>query len=241
MLASSKRRVVALVAALAAIGAVVIGSQAVATHAPADKVVAAGDNLTTVTENNDGQILSARIKTAKPTDLMIHVAAECTVETSHARDGKVSSNTASGYAQIYVMVDDKIVPIQSASQPPQDPAAQPSGDPEKDGATFCRRDEGYEKTDNNAACAGEAPPINVPGCERETWFQNTKSANAFNWVRLNVGNGEHVVRVMAEVEDTESASAGDVSDATAYIGNRTLIVEPTKMSNDTLILTNGSG
>ena len=242
---SSKRKILGLVVALVAVLGVIVGQSAVATHTPADKVVAAGDALTDVTEGNAQTILSARIKSSKPSDLMMHVAAECSVRTEFTRDGKVSNNTADGYARIWIEIGGKIVPIQSASEPPQDPAAQPSGT-EEDKVTFCRRTEGYEKTDNNTACVGEAPtpiptvPVPVQNCEREEWFQETKTANAFNWVRLNVGNGEHLIEVKADVVDTETASAGDTSEATATIGNRSLIVEPTKMSNDTLILTEGT-
>ena len=245
MLASSKRRVVALVAALAAIGAVVLGTQAVATHTPADKVVAAGDRTTQIEQGTNQTILSARIKTAKPTDLMIHVSAECAVETSHTRDGKTATNTADASARVWIEVDGRIVPIETVSEPPQDPAAQPSGT-EKDKVTFCHRNESYQRTDNNPLCQGEQPnippdPTMVDGCEFERWFQNVKTANAFNWVRLNVGNGEHTVVVKADVREAATASTPDTSTANAYIGNRTLIVEPTKMSNDTLVLPAGSG
>ena len=245
MLKSRKSRVVAVACAIAALLAVVVGQTAVATHTPADKVVAAGDSLTAVTEGNNQTILTATIKSSKPSDLMMHVSAECSVYTSHTRDGKTSTNTAEGFSRVWIEVDGKIVPIMTTSQPPQDPAAQPTGT-DKDKVTFCRRSESYNKTDNNPTCVGEAPvpapvpPVPVNGCEQESWFQETKSANAFNWVRLNVGSGEHTIRVKADVQDTGSASAGDSSTATAVLGNRTLIVEPTKMSNDTLILTSGT-
>lgn len=244
MLKSRKSRVVAVACAIAALLAVVIGQSAIATHTPADKVVAAGDSLTEVTEGNNQTILTATIKSSKPSDLMMHVSAECSVATTHVRDGKTSENTAEGFARLWLEIDDKIVPIMSSSAPPQDPNAQPAGTDE-DKVTFCRRSEDFDKTDNNAACLGESPvpapvPPGVAGCERESWFMETKSANAFNWVRLNVGSGQHTIRLKADVSDTGSASAGDSSTATALIGNRTLIVEPTKMSNDTLILTSGT-
>jgi hypothetical protein len=240
MLRSSKARLIALFVAVAALAAVVLGSQAVATHSPADKVVASGASMSQVNEGPGQTILTANIKSSKPSDLMIHVAAECAVQTSHTSDGKTSTNTAHGYARLWVDIDGKIVPIQAASAPPQDPGAQPSGG-ENDKVTFCERQESYTRTDNNAACSGEAPPINVPGCERQQWFQNTKSANAFNWVRLNVGSGDHVVSLKADVVDTESATAGDTSTAKAFVGNRTMIIEPTKMANDTLIIPVGAG
>lgn len=240
MLKSRKSRVVAVVLAIAALLAVLVGQSAIATHTPADKVVAAGDSLTPVEEGTNQTILTATIKSSKPSDLMMHVSAECSVSIEHSRDGKTSDNFGEGFARVWITVDNKIVPIMTTSQPPQDPAAQPTGT-DKDKVTFCRRTERYSKTDNNAACLATppAPPV-VNQCEQETWFQETKSANAFNWVRLNVGSGEHTIRVQADVSDTESATAPDTTSAKALIGNRTLIVEPTKMSNDTLILTSGT-
>ena len=250
MLRSSKARLIALAVAVAALAAVVVGSQAVATHSPADKVVASGAKLKQVNEGTNQTILSANIKSAKPTDLMIHVSAECAVETRHFRNGKMTNNEAEGTARIWVEIDGKIVPIESASAPPQDPGAQPAGD-DGDKVTFCHRAEGYDKTDGNPLCVEEIPddpgPPPVPGspavgCETEEWFQNTKSANAFNWVRLNVGSGNHVVAVKADVSELAgSTTPGEVSEAQAYIGNRTLIVEPTKMANDTLVIPVGAG
>jgi hypothetical protein len=234
------RKLVGLAVVAAFALAAIIGTSAVATHTPADKVVAAGDALTDVTEGNDQTILTARIKSSKPSDLMMHLSAECSVRTEFTRDGKVSNNTADGFARLWLEIDGKIVATQSTSAPPQDPATQPGGT-DADKVTFCRRTEGYDKTDNNVACTAENPvPPLTNQCETESWFQDTKTANAFNWVRLNVGSGEHLIEVKADVVDTETASAGDTSEATATIGNRTLIVEPTKMSNDTLVLTAGT-
>ena len=237
---SRRRKFVALACAAAVVPTVIIGSSAVATHTPADKVVAAGDSLTVVNEGTNQTILTATIKSSKPSDLMMHLSAECAVETTHLRDGKTSTNQARGYARLWIEIDDKIVPIMSSSAPPQDPAQQPSGG-EEDKVTFCDREDGASKTDNNVLCTAENPvPPLTNQCETESWFQNTKTANAFNWVRLNVGSGLHTIRVKADVVEDATASEGDASEAQAYIGNRTLIVEPTKMSNDTLVLTSGS-
>jgi hypothetical protein len=250
---SRKRKLVAFACAAAVVPAVIVGTSAVATHTPADKAVASGSKVEVFSANGTQQtgveLLRVTMKTSKPTDLMMHVSAECEIFTSHTRDGKTSVNQAAGSARLWLEFDGKIVPINSTSAPPQDPAAQPSGD-ESDKVTFCERDEQYEKTDQNATCIGEAPvPIppapvpgvpQVPGCEFEDWFQRTKSANAFNWVRLNAGSGEHTIVLRGDVRAAASASAGDASDVRAAVGNRTLIVEPTKMSNDTLILPAGT-
>lgn len=244
MLKSRKSRLVALVCAAAAALVAVIGQQAIATHTPADKVVAAGSKTEVFAEKDAAQtgveLLRVRLKTSKPTDLMMHVSAECEVFTSHTRDGKTSFNEADGSVRLWLEFDGKIVPIQSVSQPPQDPAAQPSGD-ESDKVTFCRRQEEFSKTDNSALCLAETPPAPaVNQCEFEEWFQRVKTANAFNWVRLNAGSGEHTIILRGDITATANSSAQDVSDVRAAVGNRTLIVEPTKMSNDTLVLPAGS-
>ena len=241
---TKRRKIVALAAAAACVPAALIGQSAIATHTPADKVVAAGGKTEVFSANGTNQVgaelLRVRLKTSKPTDLMMHVSAECEVFTQHTRDGKTSINQAAGSARLWLEFDGKIVPIQSASEPPQDPAAQPSGD-ESDKVTFCEREEEYNKTDNSLVCLEPAPPAPLPNqCEFESWFQRTKSANAFNWVRLNAGSGEHTIVLRGDVITSNSSSAGDLSDVRAAVGNRTLIVEPTKMSNDTLILTAGT-
>lgn len=237
---SRTRKILGLVVAIAAVVGVVVGQSAIATHTPADKVVAAGDSLTVINEGTNQTILTATIKSSKPSDLMMHVSAECAVETAHMRDGKTSDNQARGFARVWIEIDNKIVPIMSSSAPPQDPAAQPGGT-EEDKVTFCDREDGASKTDNNVLCTAENPvPPLTNQCETESWFQNTKTANAFNWVRLNVGSGEHTIRVKADVVEESDATTGDTSEAQAYIGNRSLIVEPTKMSNDTLVLPSGT-
>lgn len=246
---TKRRKVVALACAAAVVPAAIIGQSAIATHTPADKAVAAGSKVEVFSANGTEQegveLLRVTMSTAKPTDLMMHVSAECEIFTSHMRDGKVSANEAAGSARLWLEFDGKIVPINGTSAPPQDPAAQPAGD-ESDKVTFCEREEAFEKSDNNVTCVGEAPqpplpvPVPVDGCEFEEWFQRTKSANAFNWVRLNAGSGDHVIRLLGDVRAAATASAGDASDVRAAVGNRTLIVEPTKMSNDTLVLPAGT-
>jgi hypothetical protein len=250
---SRTRKLIALACATAVVPVAIVGTSATATHTPADKAVASGSKVEVFSANGTEQegveLLRVTMKTSKPTDLMMHVSAECEIFTSHTRDGKTSINEAAGSARLWLEFDGQTVPINAASAPPQDPADQAGGD-ESDKVTFCEREEAYEKADQNLACVGEAPvPIppapvpgvpQVPGCEFEDWFQRTKSANAFNWVRLNAGSGEHTIVLRGDVRALATASPGDASDVRAAVGNRTLIVEPTKMSNDTLVLPAGT-
>lgn len=60
---------------------------------------------------------------------------------------------------------------------------------------------------------------------------STRQANAFNWLALNIGSGVHTLDVKAEL----TQEATDRAVAEAVIGNRTVIVEPTKLANDATI------
>lgn len=217
------------------------------TGTPANKVVASGSHLTEVAPGQAVELLRATMKTSKPTDLILQVAAECEIYTEHLRQGKTTYNKAAGRVQIWVEVDGQIVPIQSFSQPPQNT---PAAGTEADKATFCEREEEYRKADNNSACVETADPLAPTNCEFEEWFQRTKNANAFNWVRLNVGSGTHSIVVRADLETATSTtppepgsvvSPGEASGARAAVGNRTLVVEPTKMANDAVISESGTG
>jgi hypothetical protein len=237
---SRRRKIVAFVCVAAVVPAVLIGSSAIATHAPADKAVASGSKIEVFSENGASQagveLNRVLLKTSKTTDLMMHVTAECEIFTEHTRDGKQTVNEAEGSVRMWLEFDGKIVPILSSSAPPQDPASQPAGD-ESDKVTFCRRHEGFNRTDNNVLCVeGNIINPNPQNCEFESWFQRVKTANAFNWVRLNTGSGDHTIVLKADVVTATGATTpGEVSNVRAAVGNRTLIVEPTKMSNDTII------
>ena len=60
-------------------------------------------------------------------------------------------------------------------------------------------------------------------------FQKTRSANAFNWGALNVGNGIHTLVVKAQLD---ASVTGVGTFAQAAVGKRTLVVEPAKLAND---------
>ncbi|MBW3669956.1 MAG: hypothetical protein KY443_12185 [Actinobacteria bacterium] len=239
----SKRATV--VAALALAVGLVIGTAAGGfaggSGVPADKVTAAGSTLAIVAPGAAHDLLTATMRTSKPTDLILQVAAECEIYTSHTRDGKTTYNKAAGTVRVWVEIDNKIVPVTAISSPPQD-GSTPEVGTDADKATFCEREEEYEKTDNNSLCiADDALVLAGTGCEMEEWFQRVKSANAFNWVKMNVGSGIHTIKVRADIITSTSATTpGEASTARAAVGNRTLVVEPTKMANDAVIGPSGS-
>lgn len=207
----------AIAAALAALA--LVGSQAVmATHTPADKVVAAGSKVVVSGPNVEVPILSATLRSSKPSDLILSVSLECSIltrlRTASSENGGTSTALAHGQIRVWVEIDNQIVPINSVG----------GGEPgnETDKVTFC--DRAYQRTVTDA----ENP---LDGQDVEEDYIDTKNANAFNWLRLNVGAGVHTIVVKATLlQETQ----GDAT-AQAVIGNRSLIVEPAKLANDATI------
>lgn len=139
--------------------------------------------------------------------------------TGPSSDGGTDTATASGHIRAWVEIDGKIVPVNSTASPLEPvPAA---GD-DTDKVTFCNRT--YSRTVTDA----EDP---LDGQDIEDDFIATKDANAFNWLRLNMGAGKHTIVVKASLVQ---ATSGDAT-AEAAIGNRSLIVQPAKLANDASI------
>lgn len=210
---------------------------------PANKVTAAGAAVTEATPTTP--LLTATMRTSKPTDLILQVAAECAIESTFTRNGKTVHQEGHGRVRMWLTIDgpNNIVPIESASNPPQDP---PAWGDDSDKVTFCERKETYDKHDGNTVCAEDTTPATIPPlgtaqCETERWFQYVKTANAFNWVRMNLGSGIHTIELHADVVETASSTTpGESQQVRALVGNRTLVIEPTKMANDAIIGPSGS-
>jgi hypothetical protein len=214
------KRVMQLAVAVAIAAIAIGGTQAVlATHQPANKVVAAGDKLAVVAPQTAVPILSATLRTSKPEDLILQVSLECSITTALVTSNSDPSSSSEGDIRVWVEIDGVRVPINSISNPPQPPPA--AGDP-SDEVTFCNRT--YSRT----VMDQENPP---DGQDREEDFIKTKTSNAFNWLRLNMQSGVHTIVVKATLTTTVT---GDAS-AEALIGNRSLIVEPAKLANDATI------
>ena len=221
----SRRRLYGLIGAGAALPVIVAAGVAIgqSNAQPADKAVAAGSKRVVVGEGQTEKILSATMKTSKTTDVMIHTALECSILTALTTDTANPTATAGSNVKVWIEVDEKIVSLSQVSSPPQGPTAE--GD-DSDKVTFCDRE--YSRTVTDAE--GENGAVDT-----EDDYIRTKSSHGFNWVQMNLGSGTHEVAVWATL--TESASPN--ADAQAEIGNRTLIVEPTKMANNAVISENG--
>jgi hypothetical protein len=262
-------------------GVLAVGGQAIAANGPggsptpANKAIASGAKTAVFGPQTAVTLLSATLRTSKPTDLMIQTTLECSIltkvttgseEQGPANPSSPVSSTGRAAASIrgWIEIDDdenngespevgapeRIVPIESASQPPQDPAESGSGtvipqtsfvdnstEIPDDAATYCNR--AYERTVTDR----ENP---YDGIDEQTDYIDTKTATGFNWVLLNAGSGVHYVRLVGEMvsgaqgscvrDTTTPAAAGGAGGCTsAYVGHRTMIVEPTKMSNDAVI------
>lgn len=193
---------------------------------PANKVTAAGSNRVVFGPGTEVTILSATMKTSKPTDLILQLTMECSILTALTTGNDTPSGTASASIRAWIEIDGVVVPVTSISSPPQSPP--PPGDKAKDSATMCNRTYSRTVTD------GEDP---LDGIDTEDDYIDTKSANGFNWLRQNTGSGMHTIVVKATLTETIS---GANANAQAEIGNRTLIVEPTKMANDAVIAESGT-
>lgn len=223
--------------------AYVMYKPAIATHTPADKVVAAGDNITPISAGTEVELLEGKLRSSKPSDLMIHVTYECSILTKLSTAQSGVPENAQGTIRSWVEIDNdtnndagdttlRIVPIKSVSNPPQDGSTPNSGNKADDGVTFCNRT--YERRITDT----EDEP---DGIDTETDFIDTKNANAFNWLLLNAGSGIHFVRLKADLTFAPTTATCAPQTTTAetcakgFVGHRTMIVEPAKLANDASI------
>ncbi len=221
---------VALLLAVTLFVAYQVGNVAEANHQPADKPFAAASKTVRFSPGTKVPLLAATVKNSKPTDMILQVSMECSIITDNVIAGSTApggseSATTTGTVRTWIEVDDQIVPIISSSSPPQNPP--PPGD-DTDKVTFCNR------VFNRTVQDTESPE---DGWDRSRDYIETKTANAFNWVRLNMGSGPH--RIVLYGELTHSFSPG--SNASAFVGNRSMIGIPGKFANDATINDGGTG
>lgn len=210
-------------------------TMAQADHMPADKVAAAGstiDRLDDVTP-----ILEETMRVSSPTDLILSVTLECSILTALDTAGSINkgtseTDTAEGKVEIWVTIDGREVPVATALSG----AASERADGR---VVFCNR--AYQRTVQDV----EDPQ---DGYDSERDFIRTRNANAFSWLAIDTGNVYDVdndnildIKVWADytgvalsptnqcVEDTTNPTTFETC-SEAFVGQRTLIVEPTKLS-----------
>ena len=160
-------------------------------------------------------ILATEIKAGGPQDIVIQVALECSLLTdvySTTIDDHPEGYTAVGRAEahvdIQVLLDGAPVTLNGAD----------------DGSvTFCDRVHQQEIRDIDEDT----------GNFTIRQFQQTMSANAFNWVALDLGSGLHTIEVVATI----TAANTEGSFAQGAVGDRTLIVEPVHFANGAEVTT----
>jgi hypothetical protein len=180
---------------------------------PADKVTTSGSKIDVFSPNTDVTLLAVQMRTSNPADLMLSVTLECSIVTSVTTMGN-DMQQAFGQVRVWLEIDGKPVGVI--------PATQGTSDDGK--VVFCNRT--YSSTTNGFSEAGNSgnqdPTI--------TTYINTKEANAFNWVAMNVGNGIHTVSVHAEL--TQQVTDPSKDSAQAVVGNRTLLVDTTETAQN---------
>src|SRR5216110_3198854 len=147
-----------------------------ATHQPADKINVSASTVEVMqtqaglgaTSSGPVTLLSGTFRNSTPTDLIIQVTEECALWT----DITTPESEAAAAVTVWVELDGAAVPLTSDSN-----GDGVFDDPDDGKAIFCNR------------AFRISTPLFVGDVIR--LFQKTRSANAFNWGALNVGNGIH--------------------------------------------------
>jgi hypothetical protein len=183
---------------------------------PANKAAASGSTLEVVGANEDKVVLSETVKINNPTDLIISATAECAILTQVSNHANGQTERAFGQIAMYVTIDGKPVPVSTT-------------DKDAGKVIFCNRAQEQQWTDSNDPVKG-----NDDGGDTLRQYTDTRTANGFNWMALNVGtnypgtsDNVHLIQLHAVWTVNNTANAV----ASAKVGNRTLILEPVKAWN----------
>ena len=192
-------------------------------HEPANKGAAAGSDLDTVGE--DTLLLSETMRVSSPEDLIVSVTAECSILTELTTNNDSLNSAAFGSVRLRVEIDGKEVPVANDDDASSEDDADDDDD-EIGEVTFCNR--AYERT-----VADEEDPAD--GVDEEHDYIRTRTANAFNWLALDTGvnyddpaNGNNIITVEL-FADYDTSTVGEAV-AEAFVGSRTMIIEPLKLS-----------
>lgn len=207
--APSRRSLAAVAAGLIAIvGILSYAEQALAEGGPANKVAAVG----TQTEHFDDAtpVLEEQLKVSSPADLILSLTAECSIITELTTGGESpDSSSAEGQVEMWITIDGTPVPVSSTE-----------GD--DGGVVFCNR--AYGRSVEDTEGDGDV--------DSEDDYIRTRTATAFNWLALDTGfaydsleNGQNILDVVVWADYTASTEGEAVADA--WVGARSLIIEPT--------------
>lgn len=194
-----------------------------ATHQPANKVAASGSEFEVVGPKADEVILSETVKINNPTDLILSASAECSIITQVKTTGD-DLQTARARVRMWVTINGKPVPVSTND----------TTEPGK--VTFCDRIHEQE-----TSLSGDSD--NDDDNDTIRTYLNTRNANAFNWMAINVGSsypelpalGANIFKIELHATlDTQGNATMDTF-AEAIVGHRTLILEPVKAANDEVV------
>jgi hypothetical protein len=232
----------------AALVSVFAGPGAIATHQPADKVIATGSGIEAfrVGSASEAQeeptvdrqvIMTSRLRSSSPSDLVIGVNLECALWTatstaSEELSEEIDSSETRAQVKVWVTIDGGNDPDTGVIPVASDDAADTGK------VVFCdrahRMDVQFFDTD------GEDDTDDQLMIQE---YLRTRTSNSFEWITLNVGNGVHTIEVWAELQAQVTRydapfgehSDGTVEPAAAAIGKRTMVIEPGKFANDATI------
>lgn len=195
---------------------------------PADKTAVAGAALKDIGPGEEHPILQQRMKVSSPADLILGVTLECSILTRVVTNNDTPSSATTGSVDIRITVDGKDVPVQTAGE----------GAGDDGNVTFCNRT--YQRSVSDGENDGGL-------IDTQDDYIRTKSANAFNWVALNVGNdatydnpanGNNILDIVvyARYERTHEEGTCLTADpatscSEAFVGKRTLVIEPVHAAN----------
>ena len=240
-------RIIAVLAGAAVVALLVLvsgsgHSAGASTTTSADHIAVSASDLQVLNQNQQPnanssttvQLMSSTFKTSTVEDLVINLSAECGLYTAVGAKGGGSNSTtssqATGIVTIHLTLDGNPLPT-TLSDPYSD-----TGDPNASPPTTSNGPVVYCNRQLNMQTAG----LNLG--QLITLFENTRSANSFQWFALNVGNGQHTVTAYATLEaDTASSGTNGGSGSTttpvvtpaasALVGQRTMEVYPAHLAN----------
>lgn len=199
---------------------------ATATHEPANKGAAAGSDIQPV---DDAQpILSETMRVSSQEDVIVNVSAECSILTELVTDNASPSATAFGSVRLWVEIDGRRVPVavDDTVEDDDDEVQDPNDTSDVGEVTFCNR--AYSRTVTDGENEGGA-------IDTEDDYIRTRAANSFQWLALDTGfvyddpaNGNNVLTVELWADYDVSEEGNAVADA--FVGSRTMIIEPVKVS-----------
>jgi hypothetical protein len=183
---------------------------------PADKMSVSGSSFDVMGPDNNGTssvvLLESHLRTSTTEDLILNASAECDILTQIRNGAPNGANPDAEHAfaqvKLWVTIDGAVVPV----------AADDTGD-DAGKVVFCNRTHDATSSFNDSS-------------EFYQSYLETRSANAFQWVALNVGNGVKDVQLHAEFVAQTMGANMPSNLAKAAVGKRTLVIEPTKAAHN---------